>query len=66
MMGAGSGFTPRLCNDILCIPGIHKIHIALVDIDKNRLSTMYTLIKKLIQQYGKEKTMHSHRFLQPA
>ncbi len=54
MMGAGSGFTPRLCNDILCIPDINKVHFGLVDIDPVRLSTMYALIQKLIKQYGKE------------
>lgn len=48
MLGAGSGFTPRLVNDVLRIPGQVGGEIALVDIDKNRLSTMKRLIEKLI------------------
>jgi alpha-galactosidase len=33
MMGAGSGFTPRVVSDILQIPGEQGGTIALVDID---------------------------------
>ncbi len=54
MMGAGSGFTPRLTSDILSIPGNQGGTIALVDIDANRLDTMHRLIGKLIAQKGVE------------
>jgi len=52
MMGAGSGFTPRLVNDILSIPGNLGGVIALVDIDAERLGTMERLIGRLIEQKG--------------
>lgn len=48
MLGAGSGFTPRLVNDVLRIPGQQGGVIALVDIDASRLRTMKQLIEKLI------------------
>lgn len=51
--GAGSGFTPRLLNDILHIPGQAGGVIALVDIDTGRLRTMARLIRKLLQNLGK-------------
>jgi len=50
MLGAGSGFTPRLVNDVLKIPGNQGGTIALVDIDRARLRTMKALIEKLIAQ----------------
>ena len=53
IMGAGSGFTPRLTNDILRIPGEMGGVIALVDIDAARLSTMKKLIENLIGKLGK-------------
>ena len=53
MMGAGSGFTPRLMNDVLRIPGNQGGTIALVDIDRDRLATMIKLITRLTQQLGK-------------
>ena len=54
MMGAGSGFTPRLTSDILSIPGSQGGTIALVDIDANRLDTMHKLIGGLIAEKGLE------------
>ncbi len=53
-LGAGSGFTPRLVNDLLRIPGARRGEIALVDIDRDRLKTMHRLIKKLIAQLGQD------------
>jgi len=53
MLGAGSGFTPRLMNDLLLIPGAARGEIALVDIDENRMTTMYRIIKKLVAKLGK-------------
>lgn len=55
MLGAGSGFTPRLVNDVIRIPGNQGGTIALVDIDPVRLRTMQRLIRKLIAQQGQEK-----------
>jgi alpha-galactosidase len=52
MMGAGSGFTPRLVSDVIRIPGGNGGLIALVDIDRDRLSTMHKLIEKLIAHLG--------------
>ena len=54
MLGAGSGFTPRLANDVLRIPGNQGGVIALVDIDLGRLRTMQKLVSKLIVQLGLE------------
>jgi alpha-galactosidase len=53
MMGAGSGFTPRLMNDVMRIPGADRGHIALVDIDRKRLAMMHQLITRLAAQLGK-------------
>jgi alpha-galactosidase len=52
MMGAGSGFTLPLMNDILRIPNGQGGTIALVDIDGKRLKTMHALIKKLVETLG--------------
>ena len=52
--GAGSGFTPRIVNDILRTPGEAGGTIALVDIDRSRLRTMARVIRKLIDQVGKK------------
>jgi alpha-galactosidase len=51
-LGAGSMFTPRLMNDLLRIPGIGGGEIALVDIDRERLSTMAGVIARLVEQHG--------------
>jgi alpha-galactosidase len=54
LLGAGSGFTPRLVNDILRIPGEERGGvIGLVDVDRSRLSTMHGLVRKLIAELGK-------------
>jgi len=52
MLGAGSGFTPRVVNDILRIEGNQGGTINLVDIDVSRLDTMAKLIAKVIDQLG--------------
>jgi alpha-galactosidase len=52
MLGAGSGFTPALMNDVLQIENNQGGTIALVDIDPNRLKTMHALIKLLIEKLG--------------
>ncbi|HLP02906.1 MAG TPA: alpha-glucosidase/alpha-galactosidase [Opitutaceae bacterium] len=53
MLGAGSGFTPRLLNDLFRIPGEQGGTIALVDIDPDRLATMRRVVEKLAAQLGK-------------
>lgn len=52
MMGAGSGFTPRLVNDVLRIPGNAGGVIALVDIDAKRLRLMVRVITQLVARRG--------------
>ncbi len=52
-LGAGSGFCPKLCRDVLLIPGNDVGEIRLVDIDTERLSTMRQVIQKLIDKTGK-------------
>ncbi len=52
-LGAGSAFCPRLCNDVLQMPGADKGEIFLVDIDEERLNTMHQLIEKLIGVKGR-------------
>jgi alpha-galactosidase len=54
MLGAGSGFTPRLVNDVLRTPGEQGGTIALVDVDHSRLRTMEKLIGKLCARLGKQ------------
>ena len=54
MIGAGSGFTPTIVNDILRIPGECGGVIGLIDIDANRLGTMHKLIENLIGSMGKQ------------
>lgn len=52
--GAGSGFCPTLCKDVLLMPGADRGEFRLVDIDKDRLSTMHQVIAKLIKESGRE------------
>jgi len=56
MLGAGSGFTPRLMTDVLSIPTLPGGEIALVDIDRSRLDTMQKLIQRVIDRLGCTKT----------
>src|SRR5262245_57276120 len=53
-MGAGSGFCPNLCRDVLLIPGADRGEFRLSDIDKDRLGMMYQVIQKLIRETGRE------------
>jgi alpha-galactosidase len=52
-LGAGSGFCPTLCRDVLMI-GADRGEFRLVDIDRERLKMMYKVVKELIKQTGKE------------
>lgn len=53
MLGAGSGFTPTIINDVIRIPGEQGGTIALVDIDQGRLETMQKVITRLLGELGK-------------
>ncbi len=53
-MGAGSGFCPNLCRDVLLIPGADRGEFRLCDIDNDRLGMMHQVIQKLIRETGRE------------
>lgn len=55
MLGAGSGFTPRLVSDVVQIKGNDRGEICLVDIDVKRLAAMEKYIAILLAKLGKEK-----------
>jgi alpha-galactosidase len=52
-LGAGSGFCPTLCKDVLLTPGAEHGEIRLCDVDTDRLSTMHKVIEKLIHDTGR-------------
>lgn len=51
--GAGSGFCPTLCKDVLLTPGADRGEFRLVDVDKDRLNTMVQVVGKLIADTGR-------------
>jgi alpha-galactosidase len=53
-LGAGSGFCPTLCKDVLLIPGAERGEFRLVDVDKSRLSMMHKVIERVIKEAGRE------------
>src|SRR5687768_16196340 len=53
-LGAGSGFCPNLCRDVLMIPGAERGEFRLVDVDGERLSMMLQVVAKLIKETGRE------------
>src|ERR1044072_4967509 len=53
-LGAGSGFCPALCKDVLLIPGADRGEFRLIDIDKDRLATMHQVIAKLIKDTNRD------------
>ncbi|MFO7822176.1 MAG: alpha-glucosidase/alpha-galactosidase [Lentisphaeria bacterium] len=52
MMGAGSGFTPRLVSDVVQIKGIEPGEVCLVDIDEKRLAAMEKYIGLVLEKHG--------------
>lgn len=48
MLGAGSGFTPRLVSDVVQMKGNQGGEICLVDIDKKRLRSVATFVDVLL------------------
>jgi alpha-galactosidase len=55
LMGAGSGFTPRLFCDIMQIPDIDGGTIGLVDVDAKRLKLSAGVLKVMADKLGKGK-----------
>jgi alpha-galactosidase len=53
-LGAGSGFCPTLCKDVLVMPGADRGEFRLVDIDRDRLSKVYKVIQALIRESGRD------------
>src|SRR6187399_1345019 len=53
-MGAGSGFCPNLCRDVLLIPSADRGEFRLCDVDNDRLGMMHQVIQKLIRETGRE------------
>ena len=51
-LGAGSGFCPSLCRDVLTMPGNLGGELRLVDIDADRLGMMHRVIETLIEATG--------------
>ena len=52
-LGAGSGFCPTLCRDVLMIPGADRGEFRLIDTDPDRLGMMHRVVARLIQQTGR-------------
>lgn len=52
-LGAGSGFCPTLCRDVLLMPGADRGEFRLVDVDKERLAMMHQVVAKLIADSGR-------------
>lgn len=50
LLGAGSGFTPRLCSDIIQTPNHCGGEIALVDLDAGRLKPMHEIVRRLAER----------------
>ena len=53
-LGAGSGFCPRVCRDILMINTADRGEIRLIDIDADRLSMMHKVLEKVLVQAGRQ------------
>src|SRR5690606_4967071 len=53
-LGAGSGFCPTLCRDVLLMPGADRGEFRLCDVDEQRLSTMHQVITRLIKDTGRD------------
>src|SRR5262245_2309998 len=52
-LGAGSGFCPTLCRDVLLTPGADHGELRLIDTDGERLAMMHKVIAKLIADTGR-------------
>jgi alpha-galactosidase len=54
MLGAGSGFTPRLASDLIQTPGHCGGEIALIDIDAKRLKPMQEIVTRIAAKHSSE------------
>ncbi len=54
MLGAGSGFTPRLASDLIQTPGHCGGEVALVDIDSKRLKPMQEIVTRIAAKHSTE------------
>ncbi len=52
VLGAGSGFTPILANDLFSMPGSQGIELVLVDIDRKRLEVMHRVVRLVAEARG--------------
>lgn len=53
-LGAGSGFCPTLCKDVMLIPGADRGEFRLVDVDKSRLKMMQQVLTRVIAETGRD------------
>ncbi len=61
ILGAGSvGFTRNMVRDILCVPELQEILIALHDIDERNLSMVYQLIERDIRESNLPAVVEKH------
>jgi alpha-galactosidase len=61
VLGAGSvGFTRTMLRDILCVPELRNITIALHDINEHNLSMVHQLIQRDIESSGLPTKIESH------
>ncbi|GHV44570.1 alpha-glucosidase/alpha-galactosidase [Clostridia bacterium] len=57
-IGAGSiGFTRALVRDVLTFPAFHDVHLALMDINSERLELVERTVKKIIEKGGYSATV---------
>src|SRR6476659_4970267 len=67
MIGAGSTvFAKNLLGDILSFPELRESHIALMDIDPERLKTSEIVANKVAQAVGAAPRITAHRERRPA
>jgi alpha-galactosidase len=52
-LGAGSGFCPTLCRDVMMIPGADRGEFRLVDVETDRLGMMHKVIERVIADAGR-------------
>ncbi len=54
LLGAGSGFTHKLCGDIMQIEGLGGGALGLVDVDAKRLRLAEGCVRRIAEQLGKD------------
>lgn len=56
-LGAGSGFLQSLFPDVMSIPGAERGHMALVDVDEERLELAEQFCRKVLGKMGSRWTL---------